>query len=124
MTIALSEQTTVNIVGCLAWFLLGAAVLSACQRGLLDVLRSLDRDESAKTMFVGALGIAGVAAIFIFMWIIACLLWPWSLLRFLQRRGLRNEHIAKECPHRVLLKEREDKTRNLYKHGADCRRTA
>lgn len=121
MTIALSEQTTVKLIGWLAWFFIGAAVLSACQRGLLDTLRSLDRDEPAKTMFVNALGIPGIAAIFIFVWIIACLLWPLALLRFLQRRGLRNEHIARDCPHRVLVKEREDKTRSVYKHGPGCR---
>lgn len=123
MTIALSEQTTVNLIGWLAWFFIGAAVLSATQRGLLDVARSLDRDEAAKTMFVNTLGTAGIAAVFIFMWILACLTWPLALLRFFMRRGLRNEHIARDCPHRVLIKEREDKTRSIYKHGADCRRT-
>lgn len=121
MFTALSEQTTVRLIGWLAWFFIGAAVLSATHHSLLDLARSMDRDKAAKTMFVNTVGITGIAATLIFMWALGCLVWPWSLLRFLQRRGLRNEHIARDCPHRVLIKEREDKTRSIYKHGADCR---
>jgi hypothetical protein len=116
-----SHQTTINLIGGLLWMFIGAAVLSATHRGLLDVMESLSKDESAKNVMLPMLGVPGIAAIMIFFWLISCLLWPLVLIRFFQRRGLINGHIARECPHRILTKEREDKTRNSYKHG-DCTR--
>lgn len=118
----MSHQATINIIGCLIWMLIGAAVLSATHRGLLDMAQRADRDESFKNMILPVIGVAGLAASLIFVWLIGCLIWPFPLLRFFQRRGLINGHTASDCPHRILLKEHDDKTRNRYRHGACPRR--
>lgn len=117
----MSEQTSINIIGVLVWFFIGAAVLSATRRGLLDLTESANRDESFKNATLPVLGVPGLAALFVVCWFFACILWPLALLRFFQRRGMINGHVSRECPHRILIKEREDKTRNIYRHGA-CKR--
>ena len=118
----MSDTTMINLVGCLVWMLIGAAVLSATQRGLLDVAESVDKDASTKHAMLAQLGTVGTAIVLILVWLIGCLLWPYTLLRFFQRHGLINGHTSKNCPQRILVKEHDDKTRNLYKHGKCQRR--
>lgn len=118
----MSQQTEIELVGCLIWFFIGAAVLSATRRGLLDVTEAMGKDESLMNIILPVLKIPGLAILNTIAWVIVCMLWPWSLLRFFRRLGLINGHIARNCPHRILHKEREDKTRNLYRHGACTRR--
>lgn len=120
----MTEDSTIKIIYCLIWFFTGAAVLSATKRGLLDVTESMSKDESLMSAVLPVLKVPGLAIINTVMWAIACMLWPVSLIRFFQRRGLINGHIARKCPHRILIKEREDKTRNVYKHGRCTRRSA
>lgn len=117
----MSDQAAVKIIICLAWFFMGAAVLSATKRGLLDVTEHMSKDESFKNAVVPVLTVPGLAILNILMWIVVCMLWPWSLIRFFQRRGMINGHLARKCSHRILIKERKDKTRNVYKHGACSR---
>lgn len=119
----MNEQSVIKYFILVIWFLIGAAVLSATRRGLLDVTESMSKDESFKNEVLPVLTVPGLAILNVVMWIICCMIWPLSLIRFFQRRGLINGHIAKNCPQRILIKKHDDATRNRYKHGACTRRT-
>lgn len=115
----MSDQAVINLVGCLVWFFIGAAVLAATGRGLLDVTESIGKDERTKNVMLPVLGIPGIAAVMIFMWLIFCLIWPYSLVRYFSGYGLINGHVAKECPSREKTGK---KGASAFRHGTACRK--
>lgn len=116
----MSDQAIINLIGCLVWFFIGAAVLSATGRGLLDVTEAFSKDESIKNTTLPVLGIPGIAIVMIIGWLIGCLIWPRSLVRYFKGYGLINGHNHLDCPSREKVGEKRGMPR--FRHGTACRK--
>jgi hypothetical protein len=116
----MSDETIINLVGCIVWFFIGAAVLAGLGRGLLDLAESVSKEESLKNTTLPVIGVPGVAAVLMFVWLVSCLLWPFQVYRYIRGYGLIKGHIARECQYKEQRGERRSEPR--FRHGAACRR--